>query len=92
MRIGFLAYGLERPPAESEVSARLSAAAIERQLAIRAADRAARAAALDAQGIPHDALEGSPLELSGDGIAGWNSFLDTETLFPLFGLPRHLPA
>src|SRR5207302_9918354 len=32
------------------------------------------------------------LELSGDGIAGWNSFLDTETLFPLFGLPRHLPA
>jgi len=51
----------EQPPAESEVSARLSAAAIERQLAIRAADRAARAAALDAQGIPHDALE-----LSGD--------------------------
>jgi RNA polymerase sigma-70 factor (ECF subfamily) len=32
------------------------------------------------------------LELSGDGIAGWNSFLDTETLFPLFGLPRNLPA
>lgn len=57
----------ERPPAESEVSARLPAAAIERQLAIRAADRAARAAALDAQGISHDALEGSPLELSGDG-------------------------
>jgi RNA polymerase sigma-70 factor (ECF subfamily) len=27
------------------------------------------------------------LELAGDRIAGWNSFLDTETLFPLFGLP-----
>src|SRR5712692_6877098 len=32
------------------------------------------------------------LELSGDRIAGWNTFLDTETLFPMFGLPRHLPA
>jgi len=32
------------------------------------------------------------LELSGERIAGWNSFLDTETLFPLFGLPPHLPA
>jgi RNA polymerase sigma-70 factor, ECF subfamily len=32
------------------------------------------------------------LELSGDQIAGWNSFLDTETLFPRFGLPMHLPA
>jgi RNA polymerase sigma-70 factor (ECF subfamily) len=31
------------------------------------------------------------LELSGDRIAGWNAFLDTETLFPLFGLPRALP-
>lgn len=57
----------EGPPAGSEVSAPLSEAAIERQLAIRAADRAARAAALDAQGIPHDALEGSPRELSGGG-------------------------
>ena len=27
------------------------------------------------------------LELSGDHIAGWNSFLDTETIFPMFGLP-----
>ena len=27
------------------------------------------------------------LELAGGGIAGWSSFLDTETLFPLFGLP-----
>jgi RNA polymerase sigma-70 factor (ECF subfamily) len=27
------------------------------------------------------------LELAGDRITGWNSFLDTETLFPMFGLP-----
>jgi RNA polymerase sigma-70 factor (ECF subfamily) len=32
------------------------------------------------------------LELSGERIAAWNTFLDTETLFPLFGLPRGLPA
>lgn len=32
------------------------------------------------------------LELAGDRIAGWNSFLDTETLFPRFGLPSELPA
>jgi RNA polymerase sigma-70 factor (ECF subfamily) len=31
------------------------------------------------------------LELSGDRIAGWNSFLDTATLFPRFGLPAELP-
>jgi RNA polymerase sigma-70 factor (ECF subfamily) len=31
------------------------------------------------------------LELDGDGIASWNSFLDTEHLFPLFGLPPRLP-
>jgi RNA polymerase sigma-70 factor, ECF subfamily len=31
------------------------------------------------------------LELSGDHIAGWNSFLDTETLFPRFELPPYLP-
>jgi RNA polymerase sigma-70 factor (ECF subfamily) len=30
------------------------------------------------------------LELSDDGIAGWNAFLDTETLFPRFGLPPRL--
>lgn len=30
------------------------------------------------------------LELSGGRIAGWNSFLDTETLFPKFGLPHEL--
>lgn len=32
------------------------------------------------------------LELSGDRIAAWNSFLETERLFPLFGLPLRLPA
>jgi RNA polymerase sigma-70 factor (ECF subfamily) len=30
------------------------------------------------------------LEMDGDRIAGWNSFLDTETLFPIFGLPQKL--
>ena len=30
------------------------------------------------------------LELAGDRIAGWSSFLDTETLFPLFGLPLRI--
>lgn len=32
------------------------------------------------------------LELRGDRIAGWNTFLDTETLFPRFDLPLSLPA
>jgi len=32
------------------------------------------------------------LEVAGDRIAGMTSFLDAETLFPLFGLPRQLPA
>jgi len=32
------------------------------------------------------------LEISGDRIAGIHSFLDTERLFPAFGLPGHLPA
>jgi RNA polymerase sigma-70 factor (ECF subfamily) len=32
------------------------------------------------------------LELAGERIVGWNSFLDTETIFPLFGLPPELPA
>jgi RNA polymerase sigma-70 factor (ECF subfamily) len=32
------------------------------------------------------------LELSGDRIAGVNSFLDTENLFPKFGLPLIFPA
>lgn len=30
------------------------------------------------------------LELTGDKIAAWNSFLDTDRLFPLFGLPPAL--
>ena len=29
-------------------------------------------------------------ELAGDRIAHWNSFLDTETLFPMFGLPLRI--
>jgi len=32
------------------------------------------------------------LELEGDRIVSWNSFLDTYKLFPLFGLPARLPA
>jgi RNA polymerase sigma-70 factor (ECF subfamily) len=32
------------------------------------------------------------LELSGDRIAGWNTFLDAETLFPRFGLPPALSS
>lgn len=32
------------------------------------------------------------LEPSGDRIVAWNTFLDTDALFPLFGLPLHLPA
>jgi RNA polymerase sigma-70 factor (ECF subfamily) len=32
------------------------------------------------------------LELAGDRIAGWNSFSDTQTLFPRFGLPLELAA
>jgi len=27
------------------------------------------------------------LELDGDRISAWNAFLDTEKLFPMFGLP-----
>ena len=32
------------------------------------------------------------LEFSGDRIAGFHAFLDTERIFPAFGLPPHLPA
>jgi RNA polymerase sigma-70 factor (ECF subfamily) len=32
------------------------------------------------------------LEMSGGCIASMASFLDTETLLPLFGLPGHLPG
>jgi RNA polymerase sigma-70 factor (ECF subfamily) len=31
------------------------------------------------------------LELSGDRIVGHHNFLDTATLFPIFGVPDHLP-
>lgn len=31
------------------------------------------------------------LELTGDRVAGWTTFLDTESLFPRFGLPLALP-
>jgi RNA polymerase sigma-70 factor (ECF subfamily) len=31
------------------------------------------------------------LEISGDRITGFHSFLDTERVFPAFGLPAHLP-
>jgi RNA polymerase sigma-70 factor (ECF subfamily) len=32
------------------------------------------------------------VEISGDRIAGLHIFLDAESLFPVFGLPAHLPA
>jgi RNA polymerase sigma-70 factor (ECF subfamily) len=32
------------------------------------------------------------LEAAGGRISAWNAFLDTETLFPRFGLPLELPA
>jgi RNA polymerase sigma-70 factor (ECF subfamily) len=32
------------------------------------------------------------IDISGDRIAGLHFFLDTESLFPAFGLPAHLPA
>jgi RNA polymerase sigma-70 factor (ECF subfamily) len=32
------------------------------------------------------------LEISGDRIAGMHMFLEAESLFPVFGLPAHLPA
>lgn len=41
-------------------------------------------------GGPHRAWALLVLELAGDRIASWTSFLDTETLFPCFGLPLEL--
>jgi len=32
------------------------------------------------------------LEVDREGISAWNAFLDTKSLFPLFGLPAHLHA
>lgn len=43
-------------------------------------------------GGPHRPWALAVLELSGDRIASWTSFLDTERLFPLFGLPDQLDA
>lgn len=39
---------------------------------------------------PHEAWALQVLEISGGRITGLNSFLDTERLFPLFGLPAQL--
>ncbi|HSD22273.1 MAG TPA: sigma-70 family RNA polymerase sigma factor [Anaeromyxobacter sp.] len=39
----------------------------------------------------HEAWGLIVLELAGDRISGWTSFLDTESLFPRFGLPLELP-
>lgn len=43
-------------------------------------------------GEPHKAWALIVLELSGDRIAAMSSFLDTEALFPRFGLPRVLAS
>jgi RNA polymerase sigma-70 factor (ECF subfamily) len=42
-------------------------------------------------GEPHRPWSLVVLELSGDRIVAMNHFLDTETLFPRFGLPPELP-
>ena len=44
-----------------------------------------------ADGAPHKAWAIIVLELDGERIASWNSFLDVEHLFPRFGLPLELP-
>lgn len=46
---------------------------------------------LSADGI-HRAWAIVVLELDSERITGWNSFLDTETLFPRFGMPLELSA
>ncbi len=43
-------------------------------------------------GRPHQPWALIVLELEGSHIASWNSFLDTETLFPRFGLPPELAS
>ncbi len=43
-----------------------------------------------AEGAPHQPWALVVLELSDDRILAWNSFLDTETLYPRFGLPPRL--
>ena len=65
--------------------------------------RGSRLVAVDASGSPafaqyrrgekpgtYDAWGLIVLELADDGITAWNSFLDTETLFPMFGLALHI--
>jgi RNA polymerase sigma-70 factor (ECF subfamily) len=66
--------------------------------------RGSRLVPINACGVPafaqyHLVESGRPLhpwaliilERSGDRITVWNSFLDTEKLFPLFGLPMQIP-
>lgn len=43
-------------------------------------------------GGPHQPWALIVLEMSGDQIASWNAFLDTQALFPRFGLPLELAA
>jgi RNA polymerase sigma-70 factor, ECF subfamily len=43
-------------------------------------------------GSGHTAWALVVLDLAGDRIAGWTSFLDAESLFPRFDLPLQLPA
>jgi RNA polymerase sigma-70 factor (ECF subfamily) len=45
---------------------------------------------VSASGSGHDPWALQVVEVSGDRIVGLNAFLDTERLFPLFGLPPHL--
>jgi RNA polymerase sigma-70 factor (ECF subfamily) len=39
----------------------------------------------------HKAWALQVLEISDDRIAGMHFYLDSESLFPVFGLPSHLP-
>ncbi len=43
-------------------------------------------------GAPHQPWALAVLELSDEGIVAWNSFLDTQTLFPRFDLPPRLAS
>jgi len=44
------------------------------------------------RGSGHDPWALQVLELDGGAITGFTFFLDTDAIFPLFGLPMHLPA
>ncbi len=63
-----------------------------RLLPVNACGRPAFAQYRSAPGGGHQAWGLIVLELSGDRISGWNTFLDTATLFPRFGLPAALPG